>query len=219
MADHTSPTGTSSIGDQPTTQSGATPGVAGRYRAAAAALSAVADAIGVDDWDRPSPCDGWSAADLIIHLVETQQEFLARFVPGIGSDAAPAEDLAQRWRTHAATVARYLDDDAVTTLGFDGFFGPTTVGDTIDQFYVFDMIIHRWDLAVAAGPEAAAGNEAPGGSTLSDDEMDRIEAGVKSWGPALYSPGICKPAVAVGQDADRQTRLLATLGRSTNSST
>src|SRR3712207_7605657 len=43
------------------------------------------------------------------------------------------------------------------------------------QFYVWDMLVHRWDVARAVGADAA----------LSAEELDRIEAGADGFGPAL----------------------------------
>ncbi len=30
------------------------------------------------DWSAPSPCEGWSAADLLDHLVDTQRDYISR---------------------------------------------------------------------------------------------------------------------------------------------
>ena len=106
-------------------------------------------------------------------------------------------------RAHAGLVARALSDDALPALEFDGFFGPTTVGATFEQFYVWDMLVHRWDIARAVGADAS----------LTDEELDRIEAGADSFGPALNMEGICRPAVEVPEGAARDVRVLARLGR------
>jgi hypothetical protein len=100
-------------------------------------------------------------------------------------------------------VLEALADDAFADTGYDGHFGPTTVGATLVQFYVFDMVVHRWDVARAAGLDAQ----------LTDEELDRVEAGADSFGPALYMDGICRPGVEAPAGADRVTRVLARLGR------
>jgi len=68
---------------------------------------------------------------------------------------------------------------------------------------MFDMVVHRWDIATATGIDGG----------LSDDELDRIEAGADSFGEALYMDGVCKPGVEAPADAPRQQRVLARLGR------
>jgi hypothetical protein len=100
-------------------------------------------------------------------------------------------------------VAAAVADDALVATPFDSHFGPTTIGSTLEQFYVWDMLVHRWDVARAVGAQAA----------LSDTELDRIEAGADSFDDALYMDGICRPGIPAPVDADRTSRVLARLGR------
>jgi uncharacterized protein (TIGR03086 family) len=166
-------------------------------------LTAVVDAVPADAWTNPSPCEGWAARDVVRHLIDTERDFLS----GRGIDLGPAPDVdadpVAAWRDHATRMIDKLSDDAVPATPYDGHFGPTTIGATIEQFYVFDLIVHRWDIARAAGLD--------GGFT--DDELTRIEAGADSFGDAIYMDGVCKPGVEAPADADRETRVLARLGR------
>lgn len=176
-----------------------------RYLQAHHALAEVLDAVDAGVWDRPSPCDGWSARDVVGHLIETQRSFLvdrgvldaATSAPETGSDPAEA------WHAHVRMVRPIVSDPDAMATEYDGYFGPTTVGDSLGQFYVFDMIVHRWDVATATGVD----------TSFDDDELDGIETGAASWGDALYMEGICAPAVEVAPDADRTERVLAMLGR------
>jgi uncharacterized protein (TIGR03086 family) len=174
-----------------------------QYEAAGRPLAETLDAVPAEGWSRPSPCEGWSAADVVGHLVGTQREFLATHGVDLGAAPAVAADPAAAWRDHAKRVAEALADDAVPAREFDGFFGPTTVGAAFEQFYVWDMVVHRWDVARAAGA----------GTVFTDEELDRIEAGADSFGPALYMDGVCRPGVEIPEDADRTVRVLARLGR------
>lgn len=171
------------------------------YRSALEPLTAVVEA--VTDWAAASPCQGWSALDVLDHIVTTQRGLLAER----GLDLGPAPELgadpAGGWRAHTCDVLERLADPAVEHLAYDGFFGPTTLGQTMTRFYVFDMIVHRWDLGRAAG--------IPIGFT--EPELDRIEAAAESFGPMLYADGICRSGVTAPEGADRSTRVLATLGR------
>ena len=176
-----------------------------RYAAADRPLTALLDAVPATAWTRSSPCEGWSAADVVTHLIDTQREFLTTHGLDLGPAPAVAADPAGAWRAHAARVAGALADDAVPAQEFDGFFGPTTVGAAFEQFYVWGMLVHRSDVARAVGVDAG----------LTPDELDRIEAGADSFGPALHMDGICRPPVDVPEDADRVVRVLARLGRAT----
>ncbi|HYX96322.1 MAG TPA: hypothetical protein VE823_14760 [Geodermatophilus sp.] len=68
---------------------------------------------------------------------------------------------------------------------------------------MWDMVVHRWDVARSVGAEPA----------LTDAELDRVEAGADAFGEALYREGICRPAIEPPADGDRATRVLARLGR------
>lgn len=171
------------------------------YRRLADGFAAVLDDIPADAWSAPSPCDGWTARDVVAHVIDTQRDFFT------GHDVDPGtrpdlDDPSAAWRTHAVSVAERLDDPAVGDTSFDGHFGPTTVGETLLRFYGFDMIAHRWDIATAAGQQVR----------FTDDELATMETAADGFGPALYGDGVCKQ-IAVPESADRQTRLLARLGR------
>jgi uncharacterized protein (TIGR03086 family) len=174
-----------------------------QFDAADRPLTEIIDAVPTTGWTSPSPCEGWSAADVVGHLIDTQRDFLGTHGVDLGEAPDVAADPAAAWRQHAKRVAEALSDDAVPAREFDGFFGPTTVGATFEQFYVWDMVVHRWDVARAVGVDAV----------LTDGELDRIEAGADSFGPALYMDGVCRPAVEVPEDAGRDVRALARLGR------
>ena len=173
------------------------------YEAADRPLTALLDTVPPAGWSRPSPCEGWTAADVVGHLIGTQREFLGTHGVDLGEAPDVAADPAAAWAEHAKRVTEAVSDAAVAGREFDGFFGPTTVGAAFEQFYVWDMVVHRWDVARAVGAD-------PG---LTDEELDRIEAGADSFGAALHMDGICRPALDVPADADRPTRALARLGR------
>lgn len=175
---------------------------ASSYETADRPLTAVLEALPAAAWSEPSPCEGWSAADVVAHLVGTQRDFLGQRGLDLGTAPDVAADPAAAWRDHAERVREALTDEVVATP-YEGFFGPSTVGATFEQFYVWDMVVHRWDVARTAGLDG----------TLTEAELDRIERGIESFGPALYSDGICRDGVELPADADRATRLLARLGR------
>ncbi|SES81565.1 TIGR03086 family metal-binding protein [Geodermatophilus poikilotrophus] len=173
------------------------------YAAADRPLTAVLGAVPPDAWDRPSTCEGWTVRDVVRHLVRTQREFLTERGVELGEEPDVDADPAAAWRAHARRVAAALADEAVAEQAYDGFFGPTTVGATLEQVYVWDMVVHRWDVARSVGADPA----------LTDAELDRVEAGADSFGDALYMDGICRPGTESPADADRTTRVLARLGR------
>ncbi|ANY25705.1 maleylpyruvate isomerase family mycothiol-dependent enzyme [Gordonia terrae] len=171
------------------------------YALLADGFAAILDDAPADTWTASSPCEGWTGRDVVGHVIDTQREFFARHDVDLGPTPS-LDDPAAAWHTHRDTVAGLLADPSVGERAFDGHFGPTTIGETLIRFYGFDMIAHRWDIARAAGAE----------HRFTDDELSEMETAVDGFGDALYSEGVCRK-VEIPTGADRQTTLLAKLGR------
>src|ERR671916_324336 len=118
--------------------------IADRYDRLAADFASTIAAVPDDAWSSPSPCEGWTARDVVAHLVDNHRLF-------------------------------------------EGF----------------DLLVHRWDLARAAGLDV----------TLPADEVARAREAALAMGDAVRGPGGFGPEVPAPEDADDQTRLLAFLGR------
>lgn len=172
-----------------------------QYLTAASRFDAVVQAVPRDRWAAPSPCDGWSAADVVDHVVDTQRDFLDRH--GLLPGDRPAAPVQQLWARHVDAVREAVGDGAVLGREFDGYFGRTTIGSTLASFYGFDMVVHRWDLAAAAGLD----------NRFTDDEMDEMEASIQGFGDHLYADGVCAGPVEPPPGASRQERILGLLGR------
>lgn len=175
--------------------------IAQTFTERADAFAAILDAAD-QHWDAPTPCEGWAVRDVVGHVIETERDFLARHELSPG----PAPDLADpgaAWRSHAATVVRVLDRDGVAEREYDGYFGRTTIGATMADFYGWDLVIHGSDIARATGQAWS----------ISEAEAESMHAAADSWGDALYSEGVCSPALPVPDDAPATDRLLGRLGR------
>lgn len=172
------------------------------YLADAARFGEIVHAGG--DWAGASPCEGWTAADVVGHVIDTERDFLTRH--DVDLPARPGGDPAQAWDAHLAAVTAALTPELLSRE-FDGFFGPTTIGDTLTQFYAWDLMVHRWDLARALGVP----------TSFSDAELQRLEESIPAPGTpmydAFYSGGICNPPLPIPEGASRETAILAALGR------
>ena len=184
-----------------TARPAAGPDAATRWRERSAPFTAEVEAVA--DWDAPSPCEGWTARDVLAHVIDTEREFLARVDLAAEETADADGDPAARWVAHLAAVDALLADPAVAARSHDGAFGPTTVGEVLLDFYGFDLIVHRWDLARSQGRDAR----------LSAAELELVDAAVDGWGEHAYAPGIFGAPVDVPAGADTQARVLARTGR------
>ena len=177
--------------------------IADRYRRLATAFADKVAAVPDDRWGSPSPCEGWTARDVVRHVVETQGMFLASVGRELGPLPSVDEDPVAAWEAARGVVQADLDDPARASAGYEGFFGPTTFEETVDRFGCLDLVVHGWDLSRAAGLD----------DRIDPEEVRRVTADTEGLGDALRAPGVCGPAVEPGPGADEQERLLAHLGR------
>lgn len=167
----------------------------------AQAFTDVLDAAG-GRWDAPTPCDGWTVRDVVQHVIDTERDFLVRQGHELAGAPDP-ENPADAWRTHRAAVEEVLAGDGVAEREYDGYFGRTTVGATLADFYGWDLVVHGSDVARATGQPWE----------ISEKEASELHDTADGWGDALYSEGICAAPVPVPADASPTQRLLGRLGR------
>lgn len=160
---------------------------------------------GTQDWEAPSPVAGWSARDVVRHLLEWFPGFLAAGT-GIHLPTGPGVDVdpVASWEAHASGVQRILDDpgtpDRVLT---NPHIGQVPLDVAIDQFYTADVFMHTWDLARATAQD----------DRLDQDFCAQMLAGMEQMEAVLRGSGQYGARVAVPDDADAQDRLLGFIGR------
>lgn len=179
--------------------------IAQRHDRLAGAFAAKIDAVPADRWDAPSPCEGWTAIDVVRHVTETPGIFFGLVGRELG-DVPPVDDgPAAAFAESRRRVQAALDDPAVAELTFEGMFGRQTFAEAIDRFICFDLLVHGWDLARAAGLDGA----------MDPADVERLDEASRWFGDAMRGPGAFGEAVAPPAGADHQTRVLAYLGRRT----
>lgn len=158
----------------------------------------------VQDWDAPTPCQGWNARDLVDHVVQSQRDFAARAGREIPVfDGSRTGGVPALWAKHAAAVESLAGDASFIGATMKTALGEQHVGDSLLTFYGFDLIVHRWDLARSQGRD----------ERFSASEMELVEHALDSFGAQAYTPGILEGPLEPAPDADRQGLLLARLGR------
>lgn len=162
---------------------------------------------GVPDggWDSPSPVEGWTARDVVRHLLEWFPPFLETGT-GIQLPSGPSvdEDPVGAWRTGRDSVQAILDDPAAAQRPFSHpRAGEFPLEEAIDRFYTADVFMHTWDLARATGQD----------DRLDPERCERLLAGMEPMEELIRSSGQFGERVAVPADADPQTRLIGFIGR------
>ncbi len=179
-------------------------GPADRYRRLAAHFTEVVDALPPAAWSAASPCDGWSAGDVLDHVVATERDLVAR-MPFGAVDDLPGDDSQRAWPTLRDRVQTALDEPAHAEHTYEGFFGPTTFAETVGLFYCFDLLLHSWDIARAAGlPELEA---------MSSADVEWARSALAPMSDNVRMPGVLGPEVSVPDDAPAQDKLLGWAGR------
>jgi uncharacterized protein (TIGR03086 family) len=158
-----------------------------------------------DAWERPAPCEGWVARDVVRHLVEWVPSFFADAGgPAFGGGPSVDDDPLGAWRALDASLQAALEDPAVSATHIEHpRAGGHRLDDAIATFVLGDVLIHTWDLARAGGL-----NE-----RLETDIVHDMLVGMEPLDDILRSSGQYGPRVDVPPDADEQTRLIAFTGR------
>jgi uncharacterized protein (TIGR03086 family) len=181
--------------------------ISDRYRRRAAAFADKVAAVPPDGWDAQTPCDDWSARELVEHVVSTQGMFLGFVGQEVGDVPAVTDDPVGAWTTTSAVIQARLDDPEGAATEFDGLGGPTTFESAVDRFLSFDLVVHGWDLARATGQD----------ETIEPDEVVQAFAAVRAieaaFGERMRSAGSFGPEVETAADATEQEKLLAFVGR------
>ncbi|WP_353951564.1 TIGR03086 family metal-binding protein [Knoellia sp. S7-12] len=176
---------------------------AGRHRAIAGTFTERAR--GVSNWGVTAPVNGWTARDVVRHLVEWFPGFL-EVGAGVALPPGPSvdDDPVGAWTSQADAIQALLDDPATqTTMLENPHIGSVPLPQAIDQFYTGDVFMHTWDLARASG------------------QPDRLDAefagvmlsGMQDFDEVLRTSGQYGPRVEVPDSADITDKLMGFIGR------
>jgi uncharacterized protein (TIGR03086 family) len=175
-----------------------------RYTKVAAQFTERVTAVPEGAWDNPAPCDGWVARDVVRHLVN--------WVPGFFSSYAALElptgpsvdqDPVAAWNALDDALRAAFDDREIATREFEMRGASYTIEQAINTFCTNDIVLHTWDLARATGLD----------ETLDADEVHALFVSMEPLDEMLRQSGEYGPRVAVPEDADEQTKLIAFVGR------
>ncbi|MGH4032257.1 TIGR03086 family metal-binding protein [Actinomycetota bacterium Odt1-20B] len=169
-----------------------------------------------DDWDRPTPCAGWTLRRLVAHMTAQHHGFAAA-ARGSGADRTYwfEPDLSREYGQDPLKIyeesvrhvlAAFAEDGVPERLFVLPDFGASFPGRIAVGFHFLDYAVHAWDVAVTVGGELR----------LADDVVEaalavalRVPTDPERRGPgAAFAPPRQLP-----DDGGPLARMLAHLGR------
>lgn len=175
-----------------------------RYDRLSARFTQVVVAVPDGAWANDAPCEGWVARDVVRHLVEWVPGFFESSGVVLGGGPSVDEDAAAAWEALDASIRRNLEDPELAALEFEhGRAGRHTFENAVDTFVTPDVLVHTWDLARATGQD----------ESLDVVEVRRLLAQMEPMDEVLRQSGQFGARVAVPDDADDVTKLIAFTGR------
>ena len=178
--------------------------IAERYERITGQFTERVRAVPAGAWNNPSPCEGWTARDVVGHLTEWIPGFFGS--QGVTFPPVPSvkDDPVGAWETVQATISAALSDPTMADRQIQTPLGTHSLAETVDMIVTGDVFTHTWDLSRATGQS----------ETLDPDQLQRMVAGMGSIPEeALRADGMFGPPIDVPADADDQTRFLAYVGR------
>jgi uncharacterized protein (TIGR03086 family) len=157
-------------------------------------------------WDRPSPCEGWDARDVLEHVIGFHDVLLLR--PLGLKPQRPRDDPGRRWSLTLDQLAQALRRDGL----FEQVIEVPAVGSNsssrLDAMTLVprlsqDVLVHTWDLARAVGAD----------DRLDPDWCALFIDKLPTDPDALSVSGMFQHPFALVGPADSQSRLLGRLGR------
>jgi uncharacterized protein (TIGR03086 family) len=166
-------------------------------------------ALGPDDWDRPTPCAGWTARDVLGHVggvIHFGTQLLTGGeipLPPTGPPGSAVEGDPVAWWTGLVGPARTAIDGVDLARVIDLPTGPRSIADGL-RFPSVDLFVHGWDLVRSTG----RGVEIPGPAI----EFART-AFAEFPDARLRNPRVFGPAHPAGAAASPSDAFLAWTGR------
>ena len=173
------------------------------YRLVSGGFDAAVRAVAPDQWGTQSPCEQWTAHDLVTHVVENHRGVIASVRGGESEPLGAGEDPKLAWENATRAIREITGDPEAVGREIDGPAGKMPVGQIIGQFMAMDVLVHTWDLARTIGAD----------EHLDEEAVRRAYEGLKPMDEAIRQPYVFGPKLEPPAGADIQTEFLYFLGR------
>jgi uncharacterized protein (TIGR03086 family) len=173
------------------------------YRMVSNGFDAAVRAVTPDKWEAQSPCEQWTARDVVAHVVAGHRGVISGVRGGESQPLGADEDPRQAWEHASRAIDDITGDAEALAKEIDGPFGMMPVGQIIGQFVTMDLLVHTWDLARAVGADERLDEASVRDAYEALKPLDAMMRQPKVFGPKLEPP----------LDADQQREFLYFLGR------
>ena len=155
----------------------------------------------IGSWTNASPCEDWTAADVVGHVVAGANNMSAGLT-GTEPAAFDKDDVVNSWNA-ARDLLLSTVGHADLSQTVNGPFGPQPAEQVIGRLMCTDVLVHTWDLARAVG----------GDEQLDADAVAGSYSGLKPMDAMIRMPGVFGPKIDAPEGASMQTEFLNFLGR------
>ncbi len=173
------------------------------YRLVSSGFDAVVKAVTPDQWGAQSPCEQWTARDMVAHVVEGHRGVVASVKGGESKPLGADEDPRQAWEDASRAIDEITGDAEAAATEIPGPTGTMPAGQIIGQFVTMDVLVHTWDLARTIGAD----------ERLDEGAVRQAYEALKPMDDVIRHPSVFGPKVEPPADADLQTEFLCFLGR------
>jgi uncharacterized protein (TIGR03086 family) len=158
-----------------------------------------------DDLSKPTPCAEFDVRALLNHVIGGMEMLR---VAAEGGKASPPEgdqfgsDPGAVYDERRASLLTAVRGDGVLDRNWEMPFG-SLPGSMMAAIAFMEHLTHGWDVAKATGQD----------TTLPEVLVMECSETVAPMDAMLRTPGVCGPAITVGDDASAQDKFIAFMGR------
>ena len=171
-----------------------------RYDVAVAGFRRRLEPLALSDFSRPSPCEGWSAGDLVEHTIGAVTLVAGLVGERAGDDRTSS--FTERYDRATGDLRAKVADPVLGAMVVESSFGTLAIKQLVSSIVVHDLLVHTWDLARATD----------GDERLDEGLVAHTYEHMSPLDDVLREHGFGKK-VDVPDGADAQTQLLCFLGR------
>jgi len=173
------------------------------YRLVSSGFDAAVSSVSPDKWEVQSPCEQWTARDVVAHVVEGHRSVIAGVRGGEPEPLGADEDPRRAWEKASQAIDEITGDPKAVAKEVDGPTGRMSAGEIIGRFVTMDLLVHTWDLARTIGAD----------ERLDEDSVRQAYEALKPMDAMIRQPNVFGPKLQPPIDADLQTEFLYFLGR------